>query len=93
MRKIFQTSEQTRLIRNMMAARKRALSMHHVTYPKWAPGMTTREYVARFKFADAFALVDPAHVPNRPAPYLTNDLVIVEEVRESEARPELLAAY
>ena len=92
MRKVFQTSEQTRLIRTMMAARKRALSTHQVTYPKWVPGMTTREYVERFKFANAFALVDPAHVPDRPAPFLTNELVIVEEVRELEAQPELLAA-
>lgn len=97
-KQVFQTSEQTRQIRNMMAARKRALglSSHKVTYPQWVPGMTTREYVERFNLANANGLVNPLRVPDTPAPFLTSDVVLVEEVTEHTpqpmVQPELMAA-
>lgn len=70
-------SAPTDVIRKMVRNRRRQLrdtSMADI--PKWAPGMTTRAYVNLFAISHPEAL--PVNAPDRPAPWLTDDRVIVE---------------
>lgn len=86
MKRIFQSSQQTKSIRAFMAARKRTLTTVNRSYPKFQAGMTTAAYIRAFHAINASrpdfqALAIPLDNYQSPAPiYVGRDDIIVEDI-------------